>query len=56
MYIDVLRETIILVSGHDLKEAREQSRHVFAGTDHDYCSLVEERCLDFIHWISAASA
>ena len=26
------------------------------GSEYDYCSLVEERCLDFIHWISAASA
>jgi len=40
----------------DLGETDTGSRYVLVGTDYDYCSLVDERCLDFIHWISAASA
>jgi hypothetical protein len=39
----------------DLGETGTHSRHVSVEADHDYCSLVEERWRDFIHWISAAS-
>ena len=40
----------------DLGETDTHFQYVLVGTEYDYCSLVDERCLDFIHWISAASA
>jgi len=42
--------------GGDLGRVVTHSQHVFVDTECDYYSLVEERCLDFIHWISSASA
>jgi hypothetical protein len=33
---------------------RHTFRWIWAG--HDYCSLVDKRCRDFIHWTRAASA
>jgi hypothetical protein len=42
----------------DLGEASGPSPHTFGVVDYlaNYCSLVDKRCRDFIHWMRAASA
>jgi hypothetical protein len=47
-----------IIPDEDMGDFGARRRHIFrqVRAGHDYCSLVDKRCRDFIHWIRAASA
>ena len=47
-----------VIQAEDLGVSGARPWHIFRTirAAHDYCSLVDKRCRDFIHWTRAASA